>query len=119
MGERGVSGSSRNSSAPVPPSVEATMLPQVPSRSCRTARATARRIASVLTLALAAACSSEPTSPDTRPTEPADLSRTAFLLTIDVASGRVTVGRPQQASRSSAGPAASPVSTATTPRSPA
>ena len=84
------------------------MLPQVPSRSCRTARATARRIASVLTLALAAACSSEPTSPDTRPTEPADLSRTAFLLTIDVASGRVTVGRPQQASRSSAGPAGRP-----------
>jgi hypothetical protein len=63
---------------------------------------TARRIACVLTLTLAAACSSEPTSPDTRPTEPADLSKNAFLLTIDVATGRVTVGQPRQASQSSA-----------------
>lgn len=84
------------------------MLPQLPSRSCPTVRRTARRIASVLTLALAAACSSEPTSPDTRTTEQADVAKTAFLLTIDVATGRVTVGRPQQASQSSAGPAGRP-----------
>ena len=84
------------------------MLPQLPSRSCRTVRGTVRQIARVLTLALAAACSSEPTSPDTRPTEPADLSKNAFLLTIDVATGRVTVGPPRQASQSSAGPAGRP-----------
>ena len=78
------------------------MLPQLPSRSCQTVRGTTRRIACVLTLALAAACSSEPTSPDSRPTEPADLSKNAFLLTIDVATGRVTVGQPRQASQGSA-----------------
>jgi hypothetical protein len=83
------------------------MFPQLTSPSCCTARGTARRIACVLTLALAAACSSEPTSPDTR-TEPASVAKTAFLLTIDVATGRVAVGRPQQASQSSAGPADRP-----------
>jgi hypothetical protein len=71
-------------------------------------RGAARGIACVLTLALAAACSSEPTSPDTGTTEPPDLARNAFLLTIDVPTGRVTVGRPQQASQSSAGGALRP-----------
>ena len=84
------------------------MLPHLTSRSRRTVRGAARGIACVLTLALAAACSSEPTSPDTGTTEPPDLARNAFLLTIDVATGRVTVGRPQQASQSSAGGALRP-----------
>jgi hypothetical protein len=67
-----------------------------------------RRFACVLALALAAACSSEPTSPGPRPTGPADAAEHAFLLTIDVATGRVTVREPQQAARTAAGTAGGP-----------
>ena len=78
------------------------------SRSRRTLRGATSRIACALALALAAACSGEPTSPDPRPTEPADVAGNAFLLTIDVATGRVTVGDPRQPSQSSAGRAVRP-----------
>ena len=75
------------------------MLRQLTSRSRKAVRGAARRIACGLVLALAAACSSEPTSPDPRTTEPADVAGHAFLLTIDVPTGRVTVGPPELESR--------------------
>ncbi len=60
------------------------------------------RIACVLALGLAGACSSEPTSPGTRPTGPAEVAEHAFLLTIDVPTGRVTVRGPERDSPSAA-----------------
>lgn len=84
------------------------MLRQLTSRSRRTLRGAVRRIACVLVLALAAACSGEPTSSDPGTTGPADVAEHAFLLTIDVATGRVTVRDPRPAARSSGGLADAP-----------
>jgi hypothetical protein len=66
-------------------------------------RGAARRIACVLPLALAAACSSEPAAPDPGTTQPADVPGQAFLLTIDVPTGRVTVRSPERSAAAKAG----------------
>ena len=60
------------------------------------------RIACALAVGLAAACSSEPTSPGPRPTGPAEVAEHAFLLTIDVPTGQVTVRGPERDSRGAA-----------------
>ena len=81
---------------------------QITSRSRRTVRGAARRIACALPLALAAACSSEPAAPDPRTTELADVAGQAFLLTIDVPTGQVTVRAPERESRGAAAIAGGP-----------
>jgi hypothetical protein len=69
-------------------------------------------VACALALAAVTACDGEPTSPPAAPspgpTAPADVADHAFLLTIDVATGQVTVRAPQQASRSAAAGAGGP-----------
>jgi hypothetical protein len=69
-------------------------------------------VACALALAVVTACAGEPTSPAAAPTPgptvPADVADHAFLLTIDVATGQVTVRAPQQASRSAAAGAGGP-----------
>ncbi len=68
----------------------------------RTATSAARGHAALILLLTAAACSSESpsTAPDV-PTMPADLATAAFQLTIDVPTGRVSVGSPRQAASAS------------------
>ena len=72
-------------------------------RSGRCLLTPALRLASALTLAAAAACSTEPTTTGSEaPAPPDDVAAHAFQLTIDVATGQVTVRDPRSESRAAA-----------------